>query len=257
MYRITLFSFILISQPLFASTSLSIGASSRTYPALGSSVELNTGYGVKLWKKNDSDKIMFGLIEPKIKLTSSLVINEYDASITLYPISFIGIGAGHSEAYSNYNKFKEFDCKEIQCIGSIRRNYQFMKIALGYKDYLMSLNYRLSLNSYTHRPINKQVKIAEYQFANIVTSLNERHIKRSFIFGKRLTKKLTIAFFHENVQFIKSNKDYQMNIIAAAIKSSNSQYTFGLGSLESSLHKSNLVAIFSFTHDIFPSIALF
>ncbi|MBT4790886.1 MAG: hypothetical protein HON90_04895 [Halobacteriovoraceae bacterium] len=245
---------LLISCNLAAQVDFKYGATARSYPSLGGDAFIDTGYNQILWGDNGQSPL-YGLIRPSVTGSSSVVVSTYDAKLTVYPISFIGLGAGHKEVTSEYDEFTYFDCTDVACEGKMFKDYSFGKLALAYGPFLSTFSYSEFRNTY-HDDYNTGSSVAEYEYILATQLNNEKQIQRTYFLGYKLGDDL-IGLVSDQVQFLESNKDYQLHLAIYQKRIENFKMTFGIGSLHSSDQKPGLNLILRMEHILLPSLALF
>ncbi len=246
---------------LLANTSFSLagldfkyGASARSYPSLSGDVNAQAGYGIPIWGTPGSGT-MYGLIRPALDLSSSGVVYSYDANVTVYPISFIGLGVGRKELTSEYSDFTYYECEDIRCKGKLNKEYGFVKLALGYGNIKMVTAYTEFENTYDDEK-KTELGVAEYEYILIVNPKEEKQIRRLYYLGYDMGDK-SIGLLSDQHQFLESDKDYQLNIGFYQFNLGSFRTTVGIGSLQSSDQKPGVTGIFRISHTLLPSMALF
>ncbi len=252
--RICFVFLVLINFQAQANFDFNYGASARSYPSLGGDFTLNTGYNIPLWG-TPGQGVMYGLVRPSLELSSSVVVYHYDAKVTVYPISFLGLGVGKKELTSKYQEYTYYDCDKTRCEGKLSKEYAFGKLALGYGPFLTTFNYAEFENTYDDE--NKtNLNVAEYEFILAVNPVEERQIRRNYFAGFKYKGDI-IGVVSDQHQFLKSQKDYQLNIAIYQMNFGNIKTVLGMGSLQSTDQKPGAVAVLRFTHVLLPSDALF
>lgn len=242
-----------LSCPSFAQFDFKYGAAARSLPSLGGAFEMNSGYSFKLWGDNQGP--FYGMIRPAINATSSVVVYDYDASITVYPISFIGFGVGHQEMTSEYEEFTWYDCEEVRCTGKMNKDYAFGKLALGYGPLLATYSYAEFRNSYTD-PDGTGLPVGEYQWTTTVAPNNETSTRQTYLLGLKLGGDL-LAAAADTRKFHVSQQIYKFKALVYRKSMDNLKVTFGVGSQESTETGVGTVVVMQITHILAPSMALF
>ncbi len=243
---------LIMSNPLYANFDFKYEFIARSYP-VGSALNAYLGYNQLLW--GDTSSIWYGLIRPKLEGSTSIVVNHYDANISIYPISFLGYGAGHKEMNSNYDLYSFYNCEEVRCKGILKKDYTFGKIALGYGKLITTFRYQYWRNSYDD--LNNEGKgVAEYEYIVIANPEFDDDVQRSYFLGYKIGKDL-IGFVSDQHQFQRSKSEYKLNIGIYKLNSGNFSYTLGLGSLQSTEQEAGFTAIINIAHTLAPSLTLF
>lgn len=238
-----------------AKTDLSVSVQGRSYPSLSASALVDAGYSVNLWGEPNKSNPLFGLIRTNIKASSSIVVNDYDTSVSFYPISFIGFGAGQKKMKSNYNEFSYYDCEEVRCKGDLTKDYSFGKIAFGYSYLVSSFYYSEFRNQYSDEK-NEKKPVAEYEEVILANPDYDKSIKRSYLLGLKVDDTV-IAFASDNSEYIESEQYYKMNLLIYRKTNESFNYTFGIGGFESSHQGPGSIFIYKLTYIFSESMALF
>jgi hypothetical protein len=239
----------------FANFDFQYGTSIRSYPSVGGDINAELGYNQILWGSQGNSP-WYGLIRPSIIGSSSAVVSHYDLNITVYPVSFIGFGSGHKEMSSNYSDFTYYDCDKIRCEGSLIKDYSFAKLALGYGHVLTSFTYSEYRNAYSLDEENPSFEVGEYEYILTVTSKNETQIRRTYFAGYKDGDNI-FGVVSDQIQFLESRKDYQLNIGIYQFQLGFFKTVIGFGTLQSTDQKPGLVGVLKLTHTLLPSMALF
>lgn len=240
----------------YASFDLSAGTSLRTWPSLGAEVNIESGYNMIIWGAGDKKNPLYGLIRPSVKITSSAVINNYDARLELYPISFISLAAGHKYIKSDYEGFSFYDCDEVRCTGELRRDYTEFKMAFALKGITAVGKIVMSRNSYDD-PDNKNQPIAEFRFATLANSGHDQMYHSQYVLGYNSLGGM-IGVMADYVRFDESEHTYNMDLLIYSHKMNHSRYIYGIGQFESSHWQARgLIGIFQMKTDFIPSKKLF
>ncbi len=140
MFRLTLLILISSFQTYASNFDLSVGFQGRSFPGGGAIAQAEMGYNQLLWdKRTDSKKDMwkFGLLRPYIFGGSSIVINQFEAGVDLYPISILSFGVGRRYDRSDFD-FGFFDCdNRVACQNSYERNFIRAKLVFALKGWVM------------------------------------------------------------------------------------------------------------------------
>lgn len=238
----------------FSQVDFKYGANLRSYPSLGGDFVAELGYNQLLWGSSGSGP-MYGLIRPSVEGSTSAVVSHYDSNLTFYPISFIGLGAGHKELTSNYEEFTYYDCDSVRCSGNLKKDYSFGKIALGYANLLTTFSYTEYRNTYSDKD-NLNQAVSEYEYILVVNPKRENQIQRTYFLGYKLGENL-MGMISDQIQFLESEKDYQLNIGIYQTQFGAFKTIFGIGTLQSSDQEPGVVGVLRLSHTLLPSLTLF
>ena len=201
-------------------------------------------------------KLFKGMIRPGIQTTHSVVVNDYDASVSFYPVSFIGLVAGHKELYSRYDEFASYDCEQIRCKGAMKKDYLQGKIALAWGKLFLTASYSEFRNSYND-PSGNQLPVAEYEWVSAVAPHFERSVRRKYFGGYILPNGNILGLNADYREFEFSNQNYLFEALIYQIKLSNWRLTLGAGRLGSTEVATDGVIVLRLTHILAPSLPLF
>jgi len=244
---------ILIPINTFAHIDFDYGVSARSYPSIGGSVDAELGYSQLLW--GDTSSPLFGMIRPSVSGSTSAVVYETDSKLTLYPISFIGFGAGQKKVTSEYKEFTYFDCDKVRCEGEMIKDYSFAKMALAYGPLLTTFTYTEFRNSYND-PKDQSRPVGEYTYIIEANPKNEEMVQRQYFLGYKFNEDILGILSEEN-QFIRSHKNQKLNLVILNQKFENLSVIYGIGSLQSSDIKPGVIGVLKITHTLSKSLALF
>ncbi len=134
--------FYLLLAPLVLNSSFaqayyfdySVENAARSYP-FGLIFSGKLGLNHIIWgEKKDQNSFFYGYLRPSFYWQTIGVVNRVGVELDLYPVSFFGFHVG--SAYGA--RFKDsdyFECgKDVNCRGSVSRNYIKSRLALGYGD---------------------------------------------------------------------------------------------------------------------------
>lgn len=243
----------------YAHFDLSAGTSFRSYPSLGGEANIQSGYNLLLWgsgpgpsKKNP----MYGLLRPALSVSSSAVINNYDARIEFYPISFLGLVAGKKYIQSDYENFSFFDCEKVRCIGSLDRVYTQIKMALGYGKILTMVNLIQATNKYDD--IDDEGKpVAEFRFATLANPEKDKMYRSQYLLGMKHSNKGILGVVAEYVSFSESGQTHNMDLFIYTTKPKATTYVYGVGQFSSTHIAKGLIGVFQMRTDFIPSHKMF
>ena len=244
---------LLISLNLFAQFDLSLGTSARSFPAVGAEVFVDSGYNQVLWGKGDKKNPLYGLIRPALTVASSVVVNNYDARIEFYPISFIGLVRGYKHINSKFEDFPFFDCENVRCMGDIKRDYTRAKIGIGAKGIIALWEGTLSNNSYSGddpRPV------AEFRFATLAAPQSDSMYQSRYVLGIKHSSGI-FGIVSDYVKFNKSKQTRNMDLFIYTHKSSRTLYTYGIGQFSSTHWAKGVIAVFRMKTNFLDGKTLF
>ena len=252
-----LFLFLsLISLSSFASFDFKYGSNIRSYPSLGGDLHAELGHNITLWGDTNNNSPLFGLIRTSFNASTSVVVQNYDAKVTLYPISFIGFGAGHKEYDSNYKEFTYYDCEdEVRCKGQMKKDYSFAKIALGAGGFLGTYTYTEYRNSY-EKVDERNLGVGEYEHIIIASPEHEKEIQKTSMLAYKLDQDL-VGIVHSENRFQNSNKLANLSVAFYRKNFENIYLTLGVGSLHTEDVDPGTIFVLRVHHILIPSKALF
>jgi len=246
----------LLSFSAHAQFDLKAGGSMRTYPSVGGELFAESGYNMVLWGAGEKSNPLYGLIRPALKLSSSAVINQYDARIELYPISFIALIAGHQYIKSDFDKFTFFDCDVIRCKGTISRDYFQGKMALAFGPIVAMGNVKIARNSYDDQD-DTNLPVGEFKFVTLANAGFDTMYKSRYLLGWKLDGGAMIGLMADYAKFSESKQEYHMDLMIYTAKSNDTTYVIGLGNFESTHQGKGVIGVFQFKTDFLPSKKLF
>lgn len=256
---IKLLFILLLPLSSYAHFDLSAGASLRSYPALGGEVNAQSGYNLLLWGSgpgSDKKNPLYGLLRPAISAASSVVVNNYDARIELYPISFLGLVMGKKHIKSDYEDFPFFNCDEVRCKGTIDREYTQIKMALGYGKVLAMFNIIHSKNTYNDED-DEGKPVAEFRFATLANPEEDTMYRSQYMLGMKHNNKGILGVVAEYVSFADSDQTHNMDLLIYTTKPKDTTYVFGLGQFSSTHQAKGLIGVFQMKTDFIPSHKMF
>ena len=86
-FQILLLISLFLSTKAHSGVDFKYGGSLRSFPSIGGALEANLGYSQPLWGAQGSP--FSGLIRPSINATHTVVVNDYDAALTFYPVHLL------------------------------------------------------------------------------------------------------------------------------------------------------------------------
>ncbi|MCB9091081.1 MAG: hypothetical protein H6621_11435 [Halobacteriovoraceae bacterium] len=230
------------------------GFQGRTYPALGAMVFAELGHNTLLWDKrtqDSKDQWKFGLLRPYFQAKTSVVVNSLVIGADLYPVSILGIGVGRSHEDYNF-EFKFFNCNVVDCDNKLRRDFWRIKLALGYKNYVLLSHYQ----DERIVPANTDKLIGEYRHAIAGQNTGDDLRKLNVIFGYQHNKLLT-GLLYQTANFEDSKQNSHAIYAIHQLPFQNSKLTIGLGIFENTLKGEGIGFIFRYQADILGGPKLF
>lgn len=238
-----------LSSLSIGSIDLSYGSRGRTYPMVGAELFLESGYNYQFYKKN---KIISGLIRPNLTIQSSVVVNQASAGLSVYPISFFGIHY-HQKYIRSDIDFDFFDCEKVACQDDSTRGIFKTNLALAYKGFFLLTQFGYEKIKHS----NKTLPIGEFRrfFVGAVERDNQREAR--FVFGRKISEDFSLLYLHEYAKMLKSGQRSWFHLLLAVHKSSNKNtYSYGLGTMGSSIKGHGLIAVFEWKKDILTGLKL-
>lgn len=248
-------SILIFCSNAFSQIDLSVNANARSWPSLSGAAGIDLGYNIPLWGTIDKKTPMHGLVRIQATADTSVVVNSTDYRVSFYPISFLSFGAGRSELKSSFDEFDYYDCTEVRCEGELNKDYIFGKALVAYGSFVASVFYRESRNSYDD-PNNSNLPVGEYSSVNIVNQGDEESILRSYFLGHIMGDK-SIGFFSEQLEFLKSDQQSELNAFIYRTTNEKWQYTYGIGSQHSSVEKAQVTVFIDITYEFLKNNSLF
>lgn len=246
-----MFKYILLSIFSFsalATMDLHYGAQGRSYPGLGGEFYLETGYNQLLWGSDpggEKKQPWYGLIRPSIRLSTSAVVNQAEAKIEVFPISFIGMAAGRRSLKSDYD-FNFYNCDEVHCRGTMERNFVQGKMAIGFFGIIMMG--QITTEQIEHSEDDKP--FAEFKKGMIGAPGFDISTEQVALLGYKMQSGSMIGVLSNFTRFEHSEQTFQMNLGIYQFKSESSQYTIGLGTFESTHIPLGGIAVFKWQFDV-------
>lgn len=250
---------LLFSINAYAHFDFSAGGALRSYPALGGEFNAESGYNQLLWGDGpgpDKNKVFYGLIRPTLGVSTSAVINNYDARLEFYPISFIGIVKGKVYIKSDFDKFSFYDCEKVRCMGTLERDYTTVKMALGFGPIMMVGSVTMSVNTYSDE-LNENKPVAEFRFATLAHPDADKMYRSQYVLAYKHSNRGIIGIVAEYTSFSESDQTNNMDLIIYTTKPANTTYVFGIGQFESTNQAHGLITVFQMKTDFIPSDKIF
>ena len=248
----TLWSNLSLSQ-----VDLIVGAQGRTYPGIGAEARIESGYNYLLWGEGKRENPLYGLIRPAINATSSAVINSYGAEIGFYPISILGIERGFRNVQSDFGKFNFYDCDEVRCKGSLKRDYTTYKLALGYKNLVAMGRVQISDNKYSNGG-ERNKPVAEFRFASLANPREDSHYYSQYVIAWRSSQlKGLIGIAKDYARFQESGMEFHSTFLVYSTKIEDENWVFGFGGFESDHWEKGSVFYLRWNYEIYPTKKFF
>lgn len=250
--RLLIIFILTLSFSTYAQTDFSLGASARSYPSIGLEVNAQTGYNMLLWGKGDKKNPLYGLVRPALTLTTSAVVNNYDARIELYPISFLAIIRGYKHINSNYD-FPFYNCDLVRCKGDIKRDYTRLKMAMAYAGITVMGNIMISNNEYSN---SDGQSVAEFRYVTLGAPDRDQLYYSQYVVGFKYGEGM-FGVMSEYTKLAVSQQTYNMDLLIYTTNIDRSNYIFGIGQMSSSERARGFIAVFQMRTDFIPSKKLF
>jgi hypothetical protein len=242
-----------ISFCALAKFDLSLGTSFRSYPSIGAEINAESGYNLLLWGKVNKKKPFYGFIRPAVTLSSSVVINSYDARIEFNPISFISIVRGYRHVASKFNEFSFYNCEQVRCTGDLKKDYTKLKFAMGAARILTMVELAMYNNEYTG---GTDEKVAEFRFATLADSQNDSMYHARYVLGFKHNTGL-YGVMADYTLLNGSGDTYNMDLLIYTTKVDRSLYTFGIGQFYTSQVEKGVIAVFQMKTKFIEGFSLF
>lgn len=239
---------LIVSSSALATMDLHYGAQARTFPGLGGEFFLESGYNGLLWGSDpggEKKQPWYGLVRPSIRLASSAVVNNAEAKIEVFPISFIGISAGRRMVKSDYD-FNFYNCEEINCRGTMERNYTQGKMAIGLFGFVMMG--QVTREHIEHSTDDKP--FAEFQKGMIGNPGYEIATEQVGLVGFKMPSGGMIGVIGNQTKFEISEHKFKMVLGIYQWRADSSQYTLGFGTFESDHIKQGGIMVFKWQFDV-------
>lgn len=251
MFRIII---LLLTTNAYSYFDLATITSYRSYPSSGAEIAIESGKNIVIYGEGKGSSPIYGLVRPRLRLSTSGVINAYDASVEFFPISFLGFEIGHMKTISNYEDFDFYDCESVGCKGSIQRDYVGQKMALGYKNIVAIGQNYIFRNQYDYD--NSNDPVGEFRYFSLANPKEDQSYFSRYALGYKLDKDLLLLVSEYN-RFSKSKEVYRLNILAYVMKRQQSVYTFGAGTSKSTFIEEGFSAIFQWRYTFKESQKIF
>ena len=231
----------LISSQCLAHFDLKSSLVVRSYPGLGGSFALESGYNISLYGEK-SNQIYYGLLRPSLIHFESFVVRDTQYKLSFYPLKILEITVGKQNYISQYEKFSYYDCDNIRCRGEMSKDYTRGQMAIGLGRFFLTASYTYYLNTYSFDKEDPYKEVAEYDYGLFVQAKNEKQIRRNYITGINFESH-RLGLIYQNDEFIESKKDATMRIIFFEKTFGELKLTNGFGDFESTDQKKAFIYI--------------
>lgn len=236
----------------YAQLDLNLAASGRSYPSLGGSIYMESGWNYTFWEKDQN--LLYGLIRPAIYFDSSLVINTYGAKLGFYPISFAGIELGKETTNSQYEDFTYYDCSEVACKGTMDKSFITYKLGLSAGPIVTSGMVTQYQAKYDYDKANKPV--AEFLYATLADPDTDSITFSRYIVGlKALGGFIGLIADYAHTQ--KTTQTFNSNYLLYGFRTDLGSLSFGAGNLTSDEVDPSAVIYFRWSYWPLPTKLLF
>lgn len=236
-----------------AQLDLNIAAQLRSYPSFGGGIYLETGYNFVFWESNK--EIMYGLIRPSVYLDSSIVINTYGSQIGFYPISILGVEFGKETTDSNYKKFTYYDCEDVDCEGTMNKNFIRYKLALGAGNFVFTSTVGFSQNAYDYGDNDKPV--AEFVTATLASPEEDSMYNTRYVIGHKAIMNGFLGVVADYNQLTKTTQTYKSTYMIYGKRTGLGSISLGAGKFESDEVKSSSVVYLRWSFWPLPTRRIF
>lgn len=113
--------------PLWAVSDFDISTVARSFPS-GLSLAMTYGESMKLWGEQSP---WYGYLRLSATPQTSGVVHSFKGQVDFFPLSFIGVYAGHTETKRHYEDFQGLDCTLYRCSGRLNRKFVGAKLGLS------------------------------------------------------------------------------------------------------------------------------
>jgi hypothetical protein len=248
---------LLFSFNTYAQFDLRLGAQGRTFPAIGASALVETGYNQLLWGQDGKDKIAYGFMRPYYFGQLSGVVNSHDVGLELFPISILGLNVGKTYAQSTFD-FPNFDCEEIDCSGYASGDFTEYKGVLGAAGFVLMGRSRMT--KFTNDSRNK----AFTDWQNVLRMAPEEdNLLFSEIIGGYITKVGLIGVINRTARYEESKDQLDMNALVFITRREANTLVLGVGNMKTTTQDNwdreidGTVVIFQWRREFAPSMRKF
>jgi hypothetical protein len=223
----------------------------RSYP-LGLAAAGIAGYGVPVWGNPGKGQVMYGYLRPVVKLQSSGTVQNTEARIDLYPISFAGISLGVNPTYRLAN-FVSIDCSALKCKGLLNRSYARANLMLGLSGFFLGGSAKIT-----------QVKVPDSTlgFYDEQSSISAQSggsdtLKSGEVFtGYSWGQGNAAGFYLTSDRYDGSENNNTALSAYYQLRTDKIQVVIGSGTFRSSLQDLGFTAYVTFRYFVLPSIEL-
>ncbi len=245
---------LLLLQSLYAQTDALVGIQARSFPLVGGAVYSEVGHSLQLWGPQvlpDRPSPFYGFIRPSVGASSSAVINQVKAEFDFFPVSFLGVTAGYSRTYSDFD-FPFFDCTKISCRGRFERRYVEGKLALGYAGYLAMVN-----DIRDHMQLhNDDLLMGDFRRVIAGKKGRDQQEELKVLFGKKDPKRFH-GLMHEWIRFRLSEEQAHSTFFLIQRNKPESNLMLGAGVFSSDQVGRGPVIYMRYQFIVLPSLKLF
>lgn len=246
---------IIFTLCLFAGTAqafdMHIGPSVRTYPTSGS-FEFTARHEYLLWDKRDEAFFKFGFVQPKLTLGAHGLA---EASVNLYPISILEIGAGYGTV-SRFYTSKTFDCDIVVCQGVVQRNRFTTRLVLGHKMESFDLLGVLSYNRIRSSSADDSKPLVDETEVLLSAPGSDTLETHSILIGAKRDDK-TYALFAKQGRYLDADTKNESQFLIYRQSMDGYSYAVGAGRWASDFTTPGFSAIANITWTWGKSISLF
>ncbi|MBL7664103.1 MAG: hypothetical protein JNM93_03130 [Bacteriovoracaceae bacterium] len=229
-----------------------LNAVSRSYPLAGV-INADLGYGILLWGAPGGGKPWYGYIRPSVTGSAITGFTAYRTQLEFFPISFIGVRGGYSDAKNRNDDLPPYDCTTLKCENSFERKFVGANMSLAAGPVFLNVDF---LKETYEQDVEDQEFIApEY---GISLPMEGGHIENTRgIFGTKLGGAWSMFVLGQYTKELDSEhraRTYTLNFRRGF---SGGSFFLGAGGFESHLKSASFTAVGGLTWNILPSIGLF
>ena len=236
-------------------SDFSASVSARSFP-VGGGLTGKAGLSHLIWGNKESDTdYLYGFVRGQLAGTTSVLWNQINTELELYPISFIGVSAGSASSRSATNS-KDYACSDdIQCQSLVRTEYNKLKFALGARGIF------LRVEQTQGKIINTFESPATYfiDFENTLRPLSQHdeYRRENTVLAYSRDKESVYFFVHDQMQDRFSGSHCAYDGFGFQRRQDKTAWTFILGVADAPLLRKDIGMIFSYEWTIKPSLKLF
>ncbi len=198
--------FLFVHKIIWASWDIQSSFSARSFPR-GASFSTDIGKSFVFWDRREKSlrKFMYGMLRGKIAGSTSVVVNSSEASLELYPISFLAFKIGQQEVWQSFNQFEGVNCLNISCKGKIIKRFVGMKMVLPFKENFIFWDG--SLISSKWGSVNTQESFFD-SYLNLLISENDENLySATTLIGRSYNDSISFGLMSIYSSFLKSRKN--------------------------------------------------